>query len=303
MKAVLLFRGSKHNFDNWEKQFGAKGWSYQEVLPYFIKYENITGNEILQEWEYYHGTEGPVKIALPKATTVENEFFDWIKKFGYKFINDINGPQYGPKTGGMVGQTLINGQRLSTSAAYLEPKRNQNNLHILTNSHATKILFEDVNNPLRASGVQFFRDGKYFKVNATREVIISGGVINSPQLLMLSGMGPKSHLNALGIQVLVDLPVGDNFHDGICSSKQSVRDDEIENRIKSRSITSLTTEDLYNFYNSGTGPLAGPWNRIVIAFNTKYNNDTEWPDAGFRGITKDGFLSVYLLRPLSRGKY
>jgi choline dehydrogenase-like flavoprotein len=85
---------------------------------------------------------------------------------------------------------------LSTSAAYLEPNRNRPNLHILTGSQATKILFNDPKNSKKTTGIEFFKEGKKYTVNVTKEIILSGGAINSPQLLMLSGIGPKAHLES-----------------------------------------------------------------------------------------------------------
>ncbi|HEY6437670.1 MAG TPA: GMC family oxidoreductase N-terminal domain-containing protein, partial [Ignavibacteriaceae bacterium] len=206
-----FIRGNKHIYEEWAQDFGAKGWSYADVTSAYIKSEKQTDPMILSKYKSYHGSEGPVYVRSPKLLKLGNEWIEVMKNSGYKMVDDINSPDFGDKNIGLIQQTIHNGRRLSTASAYLEPNRNRQNLHIITNSTATKILFDDKTHPKRATGVEFYKDGKTFKVEATKEVILSAGAIASPQLLMLSGIGVKSHLESLGIQVIEDLPVGDNF--------------------------------------------------------------------------------------------
>jgi choline dehydrogenase-like flavoprotein len=190
-----------------------------------------------------------------------------MKNSGYKIVEDINSPDFGDKNIGFIQQTIHNGRRLSTARTYLEPHRNRENLHIITNSTATKILFDDKTHPKRATGVEFHKNGTTFKVQATKEVILSAGAIASPQILMLSGIGVKSHLESLGIHVIEDLPVGDNFHDGFQAWFNVRSHLDFDKRIKNL----LTVDIMYELYTSGTGPLS-LFNMLYSSFNTNNNN-------------------------------
>jgi choline dehydrogenase-like flavoprotein len=303
-----FIRGNKHIFEEWVQHYGAKGWSYADVTPVYMKLENETDPIILSKYKSYHGSEGPVYMRSSKQSKLESDWFQILENFGYKVVDDVNSPDFGDKNVGMMQQTIHNGRRLSTSSAYLEPHRNRKNLHIITNSTATKILFEDKTHQKRASGVEFHRNGKTFKVEVSKEVIVSAGAIVSPQLLMLSGIGIKSHLESLGIQVIEDLPVGDNFHDGIQSyfNVKSHPFPDMEKGIKNL----LTVDNMYEFYKSGTGPLS-VMNMQTASFNTKFNNRTEWPDAAVKSsmnIISDGQnlidnldIGIQILKPQSRG--
>jgi choline dehydrogenase-like flavoprotein len=229
-----------------------------------------------------------------------------MKNSGYKIVDDINSPDFGDKNLGFIQQTIRNGRRLSTASAYLEPHRNRNNLHIITNSTATKILFEDKTHPKRATGVEFHKEDKIFKVEATKEVIVSAGAIASPQLLMLSEIGVKSHLESLDIHVIEDLPVGDNFHDGFQTWFNIKSNFELDKPVKNL----LTVDNMYQFYTSGTGPLS-VLNMHLSSFNTKFNNRTEWPDASIKSssylisdgqnLIQDMDIGIQILKPQSRG--
>jgi choline dehydrogenase-like flavoprotein len=194
------FRGAKRDYYNWAQKYGAKGWDYNGVLPYFLKAENQTDSQILEEFPKYHSNKGPLAVSTIPRYEVEKQFVSLLEQKGYKNISDLNSPEMVDKTVGIVQQTMKDGHRLSTSHAYLEPIYEMRpNLHILVHSIATKIIIEND----KAIGIQFTRNSKYNNVTANKEIIISGGVINSPQLLMLSGIGPKSHLQQLGISLLI----------------------------------------------------------------------------------------------------
>ena len=139
-------------------------------------------------------------------------FFESAISEGYKSI-DLNGE---PSIGiGNMQMTIRNGLRCSAARAFLEPVQNRRNLHILTHSLVTRINF-DIHN--RAVGVNFERNNITYSVKASKEVIVSAGVINSPQLLMLSGIGHRKHLEDMGIDVIADVPVGDNFREHVLTS-------------------------------------------------------------------------------------
>jgi choline dehydrogenase len=140
------FVGTARDYDRWEQHYGAKEWSWKHVLPYFIKLENLTDLEILKLYPKNHGTAGEMTITTNKnLSDFENKWTEAVKNAGYKVIIDFNTDRV-DKTHGKVQKTRRNGRRLTTSTAYLEPIASRQNLHILTNTYATKILFEDKNN-------------------------------------------------------------------------------------------------------------------------------------------------------------
>jgi choline dehydrogenase len=197
--ALLYVRGNADDYDNWVR-LGNPGWSFDEVLPYFIKSENsqIDGDE------GYHGKGGfwNVQRALPVSPYLDN-FIEGNKELGREVV-DYNGRQ---QLG--VSQLQVNvkhGKRQSTGTAFLDNARQRANLNVITGALVVQIVIDESTKSAR--GVVFVKDDTKFSANASKEVIVSGGAFNSPQLLMLSGIGPKEHLRDLGIEVIQDLPVG-----------------------------------------------------------------------------------------------
>ncbi|XP_056016160.1 alcohol dehydrogenase [acceptor]-like [Ostrea edulis] len=199
-------RGSRHDYDAWARE-GCTGWSFRDVLPYFIKSENIQIPE-LQKSEY-HGKGGYLSFSDGTATPLnKNVYARAMEELGYP-ITDCNGKSqigYCPSQ-----ETVKNGERCSTVKAFLRPVMGRKNLHVSTNSHVTKILINDK----KAVGVTFVKDNRKHVIIANKEVIVSAGAVSSPQILMLSGIGPKDHLKSNGIPVIADLPVGNNLQDHI----------------------------------------------------------------------------------------
>ncbi|XP_052710366.1 L-sorbose 1-dehydrogenase-like isoform X2 [Crassostrea angulata] len=197
-------RGSRHDFDGWAKE-GCQGWSYKDVLPYFVKSEDIQIPDLTNS--SYHGRGGPLVVSSGVATSLRDRVYRrGMEELGYNTV-DCNGES---QTGFCYGQeTVKKGERWSTAKAFLRPAMNRPNLHVTTQSYVTKILIENK----KAVGITFIKDNVKHVVKANKEVIISGGAVNSPQLLMLSGIGPKEHLSALKIPVEADLPVGNNLED------------------------------------------------------------------------------------------
>lgn len=224
--------------------------------------------------------------------------------------------------------TIRRGARCSTSKAFLSPARGRENLHVVTFAYVHKIL---INSDRRAVGVQFERFGLNHVVYAKREVIVSGGSINSPQLLMLSGIGPAEHLRSLGIPVIADLPVGQNLQDHIYPAVPFTIDRKVT--LVQRRI--VTLPNIARYLSLGRGPLTALGGVEGLAFiKTKFaNHSDDWPDfqihmltgslvsddgQTFRrvqGVTKELYEQVYvpyqsfdtfsmypvLLRPKSRG--
>lgn len=204
----LFVRGNRRDFDLWEKNHGAQGWSYKDVLPYFKKYESYRDPEADGQYRGQHG-EVPITHAVTKTKLV-GAFLKAGEELGYKVI-DYNGPE---QTGFSAMQAnVFKGRRYSAAKSFITPvyKQRRMNLHISLLSRATQVVFENK----RAVGVKFVKKGVEKTVRASREVILSAGAIGSVQLLLLSGVGPKADLDKLGIPVVVDLPVGKNLQDHI----------------------------------------------------------------------------------------
>ncbi|XP_078490264.1 L-sorbose 1-dehydrogenase-like [Ciona intestinalis] len=209
---MVYARGSKHDFDEWETM-GASGWSYKNVLPYFKKLENATsvgGDGELR------GKDGPLKLSYPYLHFVTKLFVKAGQQIGL-VTPDYNGKNL---EGIAYSQTTIwNAQRQNSATSYLRPiiYDRRHRLHVIGRAHVRQIVFEEgTDGRKRASGVIYVRDDVEVKVRAKKEVIVSGGAVGSPQLLMLSGIGPKQHLNDMGINVIADLPgVGSNLQDHV----------------------------------------------------------------------------------------
>ncbi|XP_014774772.1 L-sorbose 1-dehydrogenase isoform X1 [Octopus bimaculoides] len=195
---MIYERGNHYNYDEWAAR-GCEGWSYDEVLPYFMKSE---GNKIEElENSVYHNTDGPLIITKAGSTPIINHFLGAAKELGYS-VGDINGDLVEGFSQASV--TINEGKRWSTSNAFLRPTMERKNLHVLVRALVTKLLMKDN----KTEGVQYIRDGIKYTVRAKKEVILSAGSIQSPKILMLSGIGPKDHLEKMRIPVIHDLPVG-----------------------------------------------------------------------------------------------
>ncbi len=204
INAMINVRGSRHDYDSWRRQ-GLEGWGYRDVLPYFKKLES--------SWRGagpYHGTDGPVSnvpIGLPDPSY---SYFERAAiNAGFAVCEDQNGAEQDGVS--RVEITTNAGRRASSARAYLRPAmKTRRNLTVATRAQATRILLDG----RRAVGVEYLHNGKVERVHADREVVVSSGTYNSPQLLMLSGIGPAEHLRSVGIDVVHDLKgVGENLQE------------------------------------------------------------------------------------------
>lgn len=204
INGMVYFRGHPTDFDDWSAA-GNPGWSYREVLPYFLRSEN---NDAYPN-SPYHGQGGPMNVTfIKRPNPMTPAFLEAMHGLGYERNSDFNGPSsegYGPRQG-----TILKGRRVSTATAYLRPARERSNLTILTHTRAAEIVLDG----RRARGVRVLDGHGSRQIVASREVIVAGGAVLSPQLLMLSGIGDRQELSAAGIAVRHHLPgVGANYHD------------------------------------------------------------------------------------------
>jgi choline dehydrogenase-like flavoprotein len=210
---MAYVRGHKADFDSWAEH-GCKGWSYNDVLPYFIKSENNVGKHAITRDPKYHGTDGPLYVSdIVDLHEVCRTFLVASAESGVPLNQDINGENQlgiGPSQ-----VTMKDAKRWSTAKAFLHPVKSRPNLDILTRAQVSRVLIDSKTK--RATGVEYCREGSSatLQVSATKEVILSGGSVGTPQMLMLSGVGPKAHLEEHKIDCISDLPVGSNMQDHI----------------------------------------------------------------------------------------
>ncbi|MDZ7601724.1 MAG: FAD-dependent oxidoreductase [Hoeflea sp.] len=208
LNAMLYVRGHPSDYDDWAR-LGCDGWGWSDVLPVFRRSErNVRGADD------YHGASGPLEVAEQRSPRkISRAFIDAAAEVQIRRNDDFNGPDQ--EGAGLYQVTQFwrdgkQGERCSVAAAYLHPVMTRPNLRVITGAHVTKVRMEG----LRATGVSYRHGRTDREVKARAEVILCGGAFNSPQLLMLSGIGPGEHLRARGVDVLKDLPgVGQNLQD------------------------------------------------------------------------------------------
>ncbi|MDR0236475.1 GMC family oxidoreductase N-terminal domain-containing protein [Acinetobacter sp.] len=203
INAMVYIRGHRQDYDDWSA-LGNTGWSYDEVLPYFIKSEN---NQRIKN--QYHGNHGPLSVIdLHSDNPLQQKYIAAAQEQGYRILDDFNGEEQ--EGLGVYQVTHINGERCSSARAYLFPHRDRKNLTIETHAQTQRILIENG----VAVGVEYKQNGQLKQIRARREVLLSAGAMQSPQILMLSGIGDQHELVEHGIEVKKHLPgVGKNFHD------------------------------------------------------------------------------------------
>jgi len=206
INGMVYIRGHALDYDGWAAAKGLAHWSHAHCLPYFKRAETR-----LQGADDYHGGNGPLYVTTGKMKNpLYRAFVDAGRQAGYATTDDMNG--YRQEGLGPMDMTTYRGRRWSAAMAYLRPARTRPNLRVVPRCLVTRVLFEGA----RAVGVEYLHNGQIVRVRARREVIVSGGAINSPQILMLSGIGDAGALKKLGIAPVADVPgVGANLQDHI----------------------------------------------------------------------------------------
>lgn len=278
LNAMIFARGHRGDYDNWAYA-GNYGWSHNEVLKHFVDMETFEpGGE-------NRGTKGPIYITQP-ADGLKHEgavaFIDSCKKLGFKETKSVNSDRLEGPT--WIDFNIRDHQRQSGAVAFLNPIMDRKNLTVLLDAPVTKLNFNGTN----CTGVTYLHNGEEVSITATREVILSAGALDSPRLLMLSGIGPAADLKALGIQPIVDLPVGIGLQDHVVSggpnweTKAPIpisKYNHSETYMWERSDSRLAVPDVTLFYISL--PFASPGHKLDY---------------------KDGYaVASGLVRPHSRG--
>ncbi len=295
LNAMVYIRGHRVDYDGWSAD-GAKGWSYDEVMPYFRKAESNERGE-----DQFHGKFGPLSVCESRSRhPLMDAFVRAAVEAGYSENLDFNGASQDGV--GWYQCTQRNGMRCSTATAYLHPAMTRPNLKVITDALATRIIFDGD----RATGVEIARNGLIEEIHADAEVIVAAGAYNSPQLLMLSGIGPAADLAALQISARHDLPVGIGLQDHPMAFMSWCTDTETL-------MTAATAENAALLQSEGRGPLSSNIAEAGGFLRTRAN--LEAPDVQFHALpvmaSSQGLsaatahaisLSPCVLKPTSRGK-
>ncbi len=298
INAMCYCRGHRKDYDHW-RDLGNPGWGFDEVLPYFKKSEN---NQRIEN--DFHGNEGPLSVSdLSHTNPLSEVFLDAAAECGFDLTDDFNGERQ--RGFGFYQVTQKEARRHSTAQAYLKPARSRDNLTVMTHAACEQVLIEQG----RVTGVRVNHKGRTIEIKANKEVVLSGGAINSPQLLLLSGIGPKEELAALDIECQHDLPgVGKNLQDhlDVCLVQRC-----------SQKITYDTLNDLMvglNYYLFKKGPgtsnvaEAGGFWQSPLATDDRPDLQFHFvpamlDDHGRNRIKGSGYtVHMCVLRPMSRGQ-
>lgn len=294
---MIYIRGNPADYDEWATS-GAEGWSYDEVLPYFRRSEgnrNFSG--------HFHNSDGPLVVASHEPSALVERYFAAGREIGLPFNPDFNGEMQ--EGCGPLQATIADGRRCSAADAFLAPARRRINLRIETHARATRLRFE----ARRAIGVEYIRLGEPEAAQAEREVILCAGALRSPQLLMLSGVGPRAELAGMGFDVRVNAPgVGKNLQDHLhtrvrCEITQPLTYaglDEAQKQTASRRYEACHSGPLAsNFLEAGAFVrLEEARPELQLFFLTQLAPG--YPEAGptrRHGLT----FTAYINRPRSRG--
>ena len=295
LNAMIYIRGNPADYDEWAAM-GNDGWAYEDVLPYFKRAED---NE--RGANPWHGVGGPLSVSESRSMhPVVESFVEACEQIGIPPNDDLNGATQ--EGAGRFQVTQRNGRRCSTAVAYLRPAVERGNIEVLTDARAYRVLFEGS----RAVGVEVARGGRIETIRAEREVILSAGAYHSPQLLMLSGVGPADMFAPLGMECRHDLPVGQNLQDHLMLSFVVLTD--------KGSLMSFATPEAFARYESeGQGPITSNGGEGGAFVRTREGLDA--PDVQFHiggMLLHEEFLGVpfddaytfgpAVVKPSSRGQ-
>ena len=273
---MLYVRGNRRDYDHWA-ELGNSGWSYEDVLPYFIKSED--NQEAAMIRSRFHGTGGYLTVQNPPyQTPLARAFVASGVELGYQHTDTNGASQSGFS---FVQGTLRRNARCSTAKAFLRPARKRDNLQISLYSRVLKVLIDS--NTRRAYGVRFERNGVIYTAMASKEVILSAGAIGTPQILMLSGIGPADHLESLGIDVIANLSVGDNLQDHVSNGGMVFLVDQPVSFLSKRVFN---VPSLIKYGMNRETPLSTLGGVEGVGFvKTKYaDTDDDWPDIQFHFV-------------------
>ena len=278
INAMIYVRGNREDYDRW-REMGAEGWSYQEVLPYFKKSEDFRGSGE----EEYHGTGGYLTVsqAIQFRTLAARSFVEGVKELGYEEIDNNGRSQLGVS---YPQFTIKDGRRWSTAQAFLHSVRGtRENLYIVTGKSVRSLSFAPGATPtvdgVRVVNTEEYGNGDEAVVKARREVILSASTVGTTKILLLSGIGPKDHLEDVGISVRADLPVGENLQDHIMVPMGYVAPDIPMNETISLSEQhAKSPSSLFQYLVTGSGSLSISPAEAHAFLDTGVQDSREAPD-------------------------
>lgn len=286
---MIYSRGNRRDYDGWASEFNATGWSYDDVLPDFIGIESSH----LGVDNGFHGDNGEVPVSFPASHTKASDvFLEAGRELGYS-NDDYNGPNQ--TSFSRVQNNIKNGERWSSSKSFIPSDvRKRKNLDVALSASVTKVIFEGKT----AVGVEYKRGLVTRTVRARKEVILCAGAIGSAQLLMLSGIGPRAHLDSLGIKVIADLPVGENMFDHL--TVNGITGIAEENIVVDYSSLKIVSE----YAKHRTGPLIHAFGVECVAFLSTPGADPNFPDIQFLLVTLNPTTveAEYLSRQIGMSK-
>lgn len=273
---MLYVRGNRRDYDNWSK-LGNPSWDWDSVLEYFKKSEDNQVDHIIED-KNHHGVGGPLKVGNAfSGLAIKTILAECFLEMGYKETQDVNGDN---NVGLVNAQTVVyKGARFSAAKAFLIPAMNRSNLHIIKNAHVTRLEYNDDGS---VKGVNFLINESVQKVAVARkEVIVSAGTINTPQILMRSGIGPKKHLRDLKIDLVKDVPVGKNLQDhvGVPYFLSFVK-----SYPRQRSLKDMANM-IYQYSVNRVGDLSNVGGVDFLGFfDTKRGKDGKYPDIQYHTL-------------------
>ncbi|CAG0894153.1 unnamed protein product [Darwinula stevensoni] len=333
LNAAIYTRGNRKDYDNWAA-LGNPGWSFNDLLPLFIRAENFLVKDVSPGDAAYHGTEGYrgyFPVSHPYHTELLPAFIQAGMSLGFPYNHDYNGASQNGFSKAQIATER--GIRHSTAKAYLTPVRHRRNLHVVLNTVVSKIVIDETT--MTAKGVEYLTEGGSTRfVSARREVILSAGAFASPQILMLSGIGPKAELQRHGIRPLLNLPVGENMQSHAGSGGLYFSIEKEAGMYIPHLLTTGLLPSVLQYVSKGDGLISAASGFEGLAFvNTSFARDPAWPDVElfmasltvgtdggllhrhsfrlkeevwntYRGLLlKPGFQIIpYVMRPRSRGK-
>lgn len=270
INSMIQIYGNKGDYDSWAAE-GNYGWSYEDVLPYFRKSTSYPREIIEAYGTRYFGSDGPVRIRSYNysESAIPEMLIQAAKERDIPILDMFNTERF---IGfGRVYGTIDSGRRVSGAKAYLSPVKDRKNLFVMTSTRADQVLI----NEYRATGVRVtLRNNRTLQLKASKEVIVSAGTVASPQLLMLSGIGPKSELQELGIECLADLPVGKNLQDHLMWGIYL----EFTNKTRVDKTFAKSLDDAYEYLAHNDGTLATIERSDVHGFVNLENPEAIYPD-------------------------
>lgn len=269
INAMMYIRGNRKDYDDWAAM-GNPGWSYRDVLKYFKKSEDNRMADEGPNYAAFHGKGGPLKVdSFFSFDPIRDMLMEVYKEAGHNLIEDANMEEQMGFT--FMQGTVDRGRRYSTATAFLAPAKDRKNLHVIKNAHVTDVL---INTKGVARGINFMIGDQKLKAMANYEIILSAGAIGSPHILLNSGVGPKEHLEKIGIKVKADLPVGRNLQDHAIvwvplklhkSTAQPLPPSDLE-------------DDIFMYLMSGIGGLSHMGLLDFTGFVNTLNKTADFPD-------------------------